>query len=127
MTPIARKLRALVASRPILWLGIVAAVAAVSAFSCNPTIPSPDSTIWGCYSRTDGHLIVIDHEAGETCPSGFSPLNWQGSIPGPPQSTTVVPSTAGTTTVPITTTTTGNPPTTATTAPNPPTTGVASG
>src|SRR5262245_50150609 len=122
MTSATGNLRALLASRPFMSLGAVAAITAVAAFSCDPTIPSPDHTVWGCYSRTDGHLIVIDHEAGETCPSGFSPLNWQGSVPGStPSTTTTVPTTQTTvisttsTTVPQATTTT-----TSTTEPPPP-------
>jgi hypothetical protein len=131
MTRVDDKLRALITSRPLLALGAVAAVAAGAAFSCNPAIPSPDRTIWGCYSLADGHLIVIDHEAGETCPEGFNPLNWTGQIPAAPTTTVTGPTTTllpptttllppTTTLLPSTTTTTATSTTTTTTEPPPP-------
>jgi hypothetical protein len=38
------------------------------------SIPAPDGTINGCRQDSTGNLRVIDSE--ETCPSGWSPLNW---------------------------------------------------
>lgn len=43
----------------------------------------PDSTtgaIYGCYHNTTGALRVIDAEAGETCNSNESPLDWNHPI-----------------------------------------------
>jgi hypothetical protein len=45
-------------------------------------IPSSDGVIHGCYRTSNpavGSLIVIDAEAGQTCPSGTAPLNWKQS------------------------------------------------
>jgi hypothetical protein len=38
------------------------------------SIPAPDGTINGCRQDSTGNLRAIDSE--ETCPSGWSPLNW---------------------------------------------------
>jgi hypothetical protein len=38
------------------------------------SVPAPDGTINGCRQDSTGNLRVIDSE--ETCPSGWSPLNW---------------------------------------------------
>jgi hypothetical protein len=120
MTRVDDKLRAQITSRPFVALGAVAAVAAGAAFSCNPAIPSPDHTIWGCYSLADGHLIVIDHEAGETCPDGFNPLNWTGQIPAAPTTTVTGPTTTLLPPTTTTTTATSTTTTTSTTEPPPP-------
>jgi hypothetical protein len=47
-------------------------------------IPSGDSVIHGCYRTSNpaiGSLIVIDAEAGQICPSGTAPLNWNQTGP----------------------------------------------
>lgn len=44
------------------------------------SIPGPDGTIHGCYKTSDlgaGALYVID--SGDSCPSGFTSLNWSQS------------------------------------------------
>jgi hypothetical protein len=47
-------------------------------------IPSADGTIYGCRESRTGAVIVIDKEAGKTCPSGWVALSWnQKGQPGP--------------------------------------------
>jgi hypothetical protein len=48
-------------------------------------IPDSSGVIHGCYKLSNGSVIVIDSEAGQTCPSGYAALNWNQTGPvGPP-------------------------------------------
>jgi len=61
-------------------------------------IPSADGTIASCRETRTGAIIVIDKEAGKTCPSGWAALSWnQQGQPGPvgPAGPTGPPGTIG--------------------------------
>jgi hypothetical protein len=50
-------------------------------------IPDASGVIHGCYKLSNpakGAVVVIDSEAGETCPSGTAPLNWNQTGPQGP-------------------------------------------
>jgi hypothetical protein len=45
------------------------------------SIPDSSGVVHGCYKQSGpakGAVLAIDSDAGETCPAGFSPLNWNG-------------------------------------------------
>lgn len=51
------------------------------------SIPDSAGVIHGCYKTSNparGALVVIDTDAGQTCPSGTSPLNWNQTGPQGP-------------------------------------------
>ncbi len=67
----------------VLSIATVLAVAAVARAS----IPDFDGVIHGCYKTSKpskGTVIVIDSNTGQTCPSGFAPLNWSQTGPRGP-------------------------------------------
>jgi hypothetical protein len=48
-------------------------------------IPGSDGVIHACRKNTDGSLRAIDTEIGQSCASGYTPLNWPQQGPqGPP-------------------------------------------
>jgi hypothetical protein len=64
-------------------LAVVGAAAAATA-----AIPDANGVIHGCYKRNApnrGLMRVIDSEAGQTCPSGYAPLNWNRTGPAGPR------------------------------------------
>jgi ABC-type transport system substrate-binding protein len=69
---------------------LIASIAAALLFGAGVTwaaIPSSDGVIHGCYRTSNpavGSLIVIDAEAGQACPSGTAPLNWNQTGPQGP-------------------------------------------
>jgi hypothetical protein len=59
-------------------VGVLVAMLGGAAVA-NAAIPSTTGMISGCYKSSGwgkGQLIVIDKEADESCPDGFTPLNW---------------------------------------------------
>src|SRR4051794_24504667 len=64
-------LTALVASLLALVLGGVAWA----------NIPGSNGVISACQKNNDGSLRVIDAEAGQRCPAGYSTLNWNQTGP----------------------------------------------
>src|SRR5262245_51890373 len=76
---IMRKLPIIIAIGVLLVAGASVAVA---------SIPGNTGIINGCYKRNGGNLKVIDAEAGQSCPHGYTALNWNQSGPqgpaGPP-------------------------------------------
>ena len=66
---------------------IVATVAAVLLLSgvAVAAIPSADGTINACRETRTGAIILIDKEAGKTCPSGWVALSWNQRGPTGPQ------------------------------------------
>jgi len=51
------------------------------------SIPDGSGVIHGCYKTTNpatGSVIVIDSDVGQSCPSGFTPLNWNQTGPQGP-------------------------------------------
>jgi len=52
------------------------------------SIPDSDGVIHGCYKTSNpgkGAVVVIDTDAGATCASGFTSLNWNQTGPQGPQ------------------------------------------
>jgi hypothetical protein len=46
-------------------------------------IPDSNNVIHACRKNSDGSLRVIDTEAGQRCPNGYTPLSWrQDGLPG---------------------------------------------
>jgi hypothetical protein len=64
-------------------LGLIAVGAGVAIAS----IPDSSGVVHACYKTSKpnvGSLIVIDSDAGQTCPSGYAPLSWnQTGTQGP--------------------------------------------
>jgi hypothetical protein len=51
------------------------------------SIPDSSGVIHGCYKNNNpakGSVLVVDSEAGESCPSGFTALNWNQTGPQGP-------------------------------------------
>ena len=68
-----------------IWLAAVSILGflLVGALAASASIPSAEGIINGCYKISNGSVIVIDSE--ETCPSGYTALNWNQTGPaGPP-------------------------------------------
>ena len=52
------------------------------------SIPNANGTISGCYELQTGDLVVVDEDAGASCPSGWKILRWnQQGAAGPAGST----------------------------------------
>jgi hypothetical protein len=69
MSKVNRKLAIIVAVVLSVWIVTVAYA----------TIPDSQGVIHGCRKLNNpakGSVIVVDSEAGESCPSGFAELNW---------------------------------------------------
>jgi uncharacterized protein YjbI with pentapeptide repeats len=67
----------------LLGLAVASMVGGLVSATVLAAIPSANGTISGCYNNKTGALKVIDSEAGKTCASGQTALNWSqnGSIP----------------------------------------------
>jgi hypothetical protein len=64
--------------------GVVTALVLVGGVAA-AGIPGADGIIHGCRKNNDGSLRVIDSEAGQVCPNGYTPLDWSQTGPqGPP-------------------------------------------
>jgi len=48
------------------------------------TIPDSSGVIHGCRKNSGGNVRVIDSGAGQTCPTGWTPLNWSQTGPQGP-------------------------------------------
>jgi hypothetical protein len=63
-------------------LPLIAAILVAGAAIAYASIPDTSGVIHGCRKTSNankGALIVIDSEAGETCPKGYASLNWRSN------------------------------------------------
>lgn len=70
----------------LVAIGIVLVVGGTAWAS----IPDSNGVIHGCRKNVDGSVRVVDTDAGQTCPNGYTALNW-----GQVTNTTVVTSSQG--------------------------------
>jgi len=67
------------------WVALAAAIVALIGGVAYASIPAADGTINGCYKTNNpakGAVIVID--SAESCPSGYTALNWNQTGPQGP-------------------------------------------
>ena len=69
--------------RRVIVLAVVAALLAAGA--AYATIPDSNGVIHGCSANKDGSLRVIDLDAGQSCGTKESPLDWNTKGPAGPQ------------------------------------------
>jgi hypothetical protein len=68
--------------RVIVFAVVAALLAAGAAYA---TIPDSNGVIHGCSANKDGSLRVIDLDAGQSCGTKESPLDWNSKGPAGPQ------------------------------------------
>lgn len=64
-------------------LGVVGVLLLVGGVAV-ASIPDASGVIHGCRKNNDGSLRVIDSDAGQTCPNGWTALNWSQTGPAGP-------------------------------------------
>jgi hypothetical protein len=69
--------------RRVIVVAVVAALLAAGA--AYATIPDSNGVIHGCSANKDGSLRVIDLDAGQSCGTKESPLDWNTKGPTGPQ------------------------------------------
>jgi hypothetical protein len=71
--------------KPIRRASVVAvaltALVLTAAGVAAASIPDPGGVIHGCRKNSDGSVRVIDSNAGQTCASGWTALNWSQTGP----------------------------------------------
>lgn len=55
------------------------------------SIPDAGGVIHGCRKNTDGSVRVIDSDAGQTCPNGWTAFNWSQTGPQGPAGPAYLP------------------------------------
>lgn len=73
--------------RTITIAALAGAILIATAVTASASIPDSQAIIHGCYKTSNpakGVVIVIDTDAGQTCPSGTAPLNWNQTGPQGP-------------------------------------------
>lgn len=73
--------------RKFIVAGVFVAMLAAVGGVAYASIPDSAGVIHGCYKTGNpakGAVTVIDTDAGETCPSGTAPLNWNQTGPQGP-------------------------------------------
>jgi hypothetical protein len=63
--------------------GVAAALLLVGGIAV-ASIPDASGVIHGCRKNSDGQLRVIDSDLGQTCATGWTPLNWSQTGPQGP-------------------------------------------